>query len=381
MTVIIFSHNHPQSFWFNFHPNMLHLLHFHLSPALYEHVVAPGLTTPPLILCLDLCMHTPEESKGSGSKGSGNSCGTTSGNTEDPATSRKKGSFNWDQEKGRFSLKWANSAEFEKWHQMEEHVCCIEFIASSCWTGGVLWSQWQCVACRREESGGDRAYEKKNSERQHKIGTKKSGCSCHLIIKQYPHTPTILGCYVAEHDHEIGAANIAYTCLSGTVWEWIKSMLTQKIDCYEIVHCQNLNSLAANLIYLKVHMICDSAPDGSHNQLIALKEVNQIAHTLDNDEITLHSEDAISTRLYLVELPKETHIFYKDRQDCMPIDLIPEDAFVMCIQISFQLDTFRCLGGGFIGIDTTHNITQYQDLLLFTIIARDHWGYGKQFTI
>jgi hypothetical protein len=25
----------------------------------------------------------------------------------------------------------------------------------------------------------------------------------------------------------------------------------------------------------------------------------------------------------------------------------------------------------------TYNITQYQDLLLFTIIARDRWGRGK----
>ena len=41
------------------------------------------------------------------------------------------------------------------------------------------------------------------------------------------------------------------------------------------------------------------------------------------------------------------------------------------------MDTFQCIGGGFIGIDATHNTTQYQDLLLFTIIARDHWGHGK----
>jgi hypothetical protein len=41
------------------------------------------------------------------------------------------------------------------------------------------------------------------------------------------------------------------------------------------------------------------------------------------------------------------------------------------------MDAFRRLGGGFIGIDATHNTTQYQDLLLFTIITRDHWGRGE----
>jgi hypothetical protein len=57
----------------------------------------------------------------------------------------------------------------------------------------------------------------------------------------------------------------------------------------------------------------------------------------------------------------------------MEIDLgLLEDAFILCIQIDFQLDAFRHLGSSFIGIDATHNITQYQDLLLFMIIARDY---------
>jgi len=79
------------------------------------------------------------------------------------------------------------------------------------------------------------------------------------------------------------------------------------------------------------------------------------------------------------ELSTQGHlIFYKDKQDCAPINSrLPEDAFVLCLQTDFQLDTYWHLGSGFIGIDVTYNITQYQDLLLFTIIARDHWGHGK----
>jgi len=109
-------------------------------------------------------------------------------------------------------------------------------------------------------------------------------------------------------------------------------------------------------------VIHDSAPDGSRDHLIALKEVNQIAQVLDNDKIRLHPEDAISTRLLIEQLSGEgTLTFYKDKQDRAPIDSrLPGDAFVLCIQTSFQLDTFRRLGSGFIGIDATHNITQYQ---------------------
>jgi hypothetical protein len=113
--------------------------------------------------------------------------------------------------------------------------------------------------------------------------------------------------------------------------------------------------------------------------LIALEEVNQIGRVLENDKIRLHSEDAISTRLWMEYLSTRGVLtFYKDKQDRAPISSgLPDDAFVLCIQTRFQMDAFRCLGYGFIGIDATHNITQYQDLLLFTIIARDHWGRGK----
>jgi hypothetical protein len=140
--------------------------------------------------------------------------------------------------------------------------------------------------------------------------------------------------------------------------------------------CQNRNYLAADLIYSQVCTIHDFTSDGSCDQLIALDEVNHVTQVLKNDKIRLHLDDAVSTRLFLEHLAsKDANIFYKDKQDCTPIDSrFPEDAFVLCIQISFQLDTFQCLSNGFIGIDATHNVVQYQDLLLFTIIARDHWG-------
>jgi len=126
-------------------------------------------------------------------------------------------------------------------------------------------------------------------------------------------------------------------------------------------------------------VICGSAPDSSHDQLIALEKVNCMAQVLENDKIRLHPDDAVSTRLLIKQLSsKGTLTFYKDKQDCALIDSrLPDDAFVLCIQTSFQLDAFERLGNGFIGINATHNTTQYQDLLLFTIITRDHWGHGN----
>ena len=234
--------------------------------------MATGPSGPSFTLCLDWHADILDESEGTGSPRGDtseesdtddeSSCGDMSeesdtdtdtdtdddipGNAESPATSRKKGSFNWDLEKGRFTLKWANLAEFDMWHRMEESACSIQFIRSTSRKGGIRSGQKQLYVCSRQDSGGGTTYEKKYPERQRKIGTKKTGCGCHIVIKQYHHTPTVLGRYTAEHDHEIGAANIAYTRLSGTAREQIKNMLTQKIDRRQIVSCQTQNGLATN---------------------------------------------------------------------------------------------------------------------------------------
>ena len=217
--------------------------------------MAPGLSAPPLMLCLDLRMHTPDESEGIGSlcgntdnsksqgdagslrantddseiqgagsprantdDSEGRSLHDTLDNAESQATSRHMGSLNWDWEEGSYSLEWANLDKFQLWRLIDEHLSCIQFVMSSTWTGD-CYSQWQCFVCGRQESGGEKIYEKQHLDRERKSEMKKTGCGCHIDIKQYPHTSTVLGCYVAEHDHEIGAANIAYTCLSGATQE------------------------------------------------------------------------------------------------------------------------------------------------------------------
>jgi hypothetical protein len=105
-----------------------------------------------------------------------------------------------------------------------------------------------------------------------------------------------------------------------------------------------------------------------------------MARVLKNQIIRLHPEDAISIKLYADQLEAEgANVFYKSKEDLPPPGTIlplPGDAFVLCIQTDFQLDAFERLGNGFIGIDATHNTTQYRDLQLFTIIARDRWGHG-----
>jgi len=113
----------------------------------------------------------------------------------------------------------------------------IEFVTSTTQAKSPLYTWHQLFVCGHKASRGLKPYEKKNLDSKCKISTKKTGCGCHIWIKLYPHTSTVLGCYVVEHNHKISFANIAYTCLSGSAWEQIKAMLTQKVEGHKIVSC------------------------------------------------------------------------------------------------------------------------------------------------
>jgi hypothetical protein len=154
--------------------------------------------------------------------------------SETPATSKRKGSFNWDRENG-WALKWASIAEFEAWLKDEQLAKSIEFILSSTKPGKWLSTQKRTYVCSRQMSGGQKKYEKKHPDWQRKIDSKKIGCRCQIEIKCYPHTLTILGRYAEEHDHKIQLANVAYTHLSQAARDQIKIMLKQKVDQKEIV--------------------------------------------------------------------------------------------------------------------------------------------------
>ena len=121
------------------------------------------------------------------------------------------------------------------------------------------------------------------------------------------------------------------------------------------------------------------APDGSRDRFISPQDITRLARLLTNDKIRMHPEDAISTQIWADKLRSENvTIFHKNKLDSPPPgSSLQQDEFVMCIQTPFQLDAFRRLGDYFIGIDATHNITIYEGLQLFTIIARDRWGHGE----
>lgn len=215
---------------------MTTLPRFRLSIAPPNDSMTAGPSAPPAELCLDLGLTrsnapaAPEQSP----RAERPSDDPPETAAETPATSTRRGSFNYDREHG-FPLEWSNLAAFDAWRREEQLRYSIELIASTVKRGGPLWTEYRLYVCSHQLSGGRKQYEKKNPDWKRKIDSKKTGCRCRVTIKLYPHTDTILGHYTNTHDHEIGSGNIAYTRMTGVAREQIRSMLVQKVDHKEIV--------------------------------------------------------------------------------------------------------------------------------------------------
>ena len=111
-----------------------------------------------------------------------------------------------------------------------------------------------------------------------------------------------------------------------------------------------------------------------------MDDVNRIATALEREWTQKHPKDEISMKLWLEELGDEgANSFCKDKEDPPPQgSRLAADVFILILQTQFQSDIYRRLGGGFLGIDATHNTTCYTGVMLITIMARDKWGRGKR---
>ena len=133
------------------------------------------------------------------------------------------------------------------------------------------------------------------------------------------------------------------------------------------------------LTHPQICLIWDLAPPNSHDRFISPSDVSRMGRSLLKNEICLHPKDTISIKLWGNRIRDEDDlIFHKTRLDPTSQGLeLQDQSFVMCIQTRFQQDTFRWLSNFFIRIDATHNVMQYENYLLFTIIARDKWGHSE----
>ena len=109
-----------------------------------------------------------------------------------------------------------------------------------------------------------------------------------------------------------------------------------------------------------------------------MRDINRYRRIVEDVEIPLDDNDAISLRLWVDRLQEGgAECFLKDKKDpAPPASGLAQETFVLCIQSKFQRDRFLALGKNFVSIDATHNTTHYPGILLFTLLVRDLWGHG-----
>jgi len=107
-------------------------------------------------------------------------------------------------------------------------------------------------------------------------------------------------------------------------------------------------------------------------------EICRIRKDVQRADIRLDVNDAHLTRIWVSKLQLQgDFVYYKDKRDPSPEGSdLADNLFALCIQTKFQKDAYERLGNGFLGIDATHNVTQYKGILLFTLMAQDNWGHG-----
>jgi len=111
---------------------------------------------------------------------------------------------------------------------------------------------------------------------------------------------------------------------------------------------------------------------------ITMQEICRIRKEVQKADIQLDANDAQSTHIWVNNLQLQGEfVYYKDKLDPSPEGSdLANNLFALYIQTKFQKDVYKHLRNRFLGIDMTHNITQYKGILLFTLMAWDNWDHG-----
>ncbi|CAA7265957.1 unnamed protein product [Cyclocybe aegerita] len=116
-----------------------------------------------------------------------------------------------------YTLVFANLDEFQAWRNTEEERNCVEFVKGD--THGSKadpprFKDHTKLVCARHSRSGRKKYVKKHPERVRKVPSRKlegTGCSASISYKTYFDSEQVRACYISQHSHEIGPANLPFT--------------------------------------------------------------------------------------------------------------------------------------------------------------------------
>ncbi|KAF4622962.1 hypothetical protein D9613_002189 [Agrocybe pediades] len=116
-----------------------------------------------------------------------------------------------------YTLVFPNLAAFQEWRNAEEERHCVEFVKGD--THGSKadpprFKDHTKLVCARHSRSGRKKYVKKHPERVRKVPSRKldgQGCQASISYKTYFDTEEVRACYISQHSHEIGPANLPFT--------------------------------------------------------------------------------------------------------------------------------------------------------------------------
>ncbi|OSD03203.1 hypothetical protein PYCCODRAFT_1434621 [Trametes coccinea BRFM310] len=133
--------------------------------------------------------------------------------TENP----RKGLYGSGEADERYTLVFESIEAFEAWRQREEEEKMVEFVKGDTHSSKAVpprFKEHTKLVCGRHSRGGRKKYVKKYPDRVRKVPSRKLegvGCPASISYKTYFDSNEVRACYISEHSHEIGPANLPYT--------------------------------------------------------------------------------------------------------------------------------------------------------------------------
>ncbi|KAJ3523685.1 hypothetical protein NMY22_g11333 [Coprinellus aureogranulatus] len=286
--------------------------------------------------------------------------------------STKSKSVNTSVKRDTTKLVWANLDAAKDWMEKEQQDKVFSFASKNPILprgADVDWIKKYVFVCSRGSSGGKSRYVKKRN-RTRKVPHKTTGCKCLLRLTAYP--DRVEGSYFSEHNHALGVENARFTALSANTRREIEAMLRDGMHpskVLEHMHCKIYDE--RNISQLRTRKC-------TRNDFITRADVRRVEKQIEQELVRLAKGDGESVLLWVDKLREDGyHVFLKTSSEMPPSGSgLDPKSFVLIIQTPYQAEFWKEHGKLYAGIDATHNTTHYENMSLFTLLARDRWGRG-----
>ncbi|KAF9460131.1 hypothetical protein BDZ94DRAFT_1266733 [Collybia nuda] len=133
-----------------------------------------------------------------------------------PSSTSKQPYGSGDTDDG-YTLVFSNLEAFHAWRAAEEEKQVVEFVKGDTHGSKAVPPRFKDhtkLVCARHSRSGRKKYVKKHPERVRKVPSRKlegQGCPASISFKTYFDTDEVRACYMSQHSHEIGPANLPFT--------------------------------------------------------------------------------------------------------------------------------------------------------------------------